>query len=96
MRTSPPHLFCVTVKVCLAMVRAPPRSLPVVLASTAKVTLPLPVPLEPLVTVIQFALLTAVQVQPGCVVTEIGPPVPIDFSKLWLVGEMAYVHGPGN
>jgi hypothetical protein len=54
------------------------------------------VPLEPLVTVIQFALLTAVQVQPGCVVTDIGPPVPIDFSKLWLVGEMAYVHGPGN
>jgi hypothetical protein len=81
----------VTVNVSPAMVNVPVRS-PPVFAATLNVTVPLPLPLEPVVTVIQLALLTAVQAQPDCVVTATGPPVPPEALNVWLVGAMAYVH----
>ena len=70
------------------MVNVPVRS-PPVFAATLNVTVPLPLTLEPAVSVIQLALLTAVQAQPGCVVTATGPPVPPEASNVWLVGAMA-------
>ncbi len=47
-----------------------------VLAATVKLIVPLPVPFEPLVTVIQDALLAAVHGQPDCVVIFTLPVVP--------------------
>jgi hypothetical protein len=74
-----------------AMVSVPVRIAPV-FAATVKLTDPAPVPLEPLVTVIQLASLTAVHAQPDCVVTVTGPPVPPAVSNAWLIGEMLYAH----
>src|SRR5688572_16136271 len=51
---------CVRVKVCLAIRSVPIRAAPV-LAATAYVTWPLPLPVLPLVTVIHAASLLAVQ-----------------------------------
>ena len=42
--------------------------------------MPLPAPLPPDVTVIQFALLTAVQAQPAAAVTEMIPLPPLEGS----------------
>jgi hypothetical protein len=70
------YFFCsVTVKVEPAIVSVPVRSGPV-FAATVKLTVPEPVPLAPLVTVIQFTLLAAVHAHPDCVVTVTGPPLP--------------------
>lgn len=70
------YFFCwVTVNVDPAIVSVPERA-PPVLAATVYVTLPLPVPLAPPVIVIQLAPVVAVHVQPDCVVTVTGPPVP--------------------
>ena len=55
---------CVTVKVCPAIVIVPVREVVPVLAATLKLTVPLPLPFAPAVTVIQAALLAAVQVHP--------------------------------
>jgi hypothetical protein len=74
-----------------AIVRVPVRA-PAVFAATLNVTAPFPVPLAPLLTVIQFTLLTAVHAQPDCVVTATGPPAPPELSTLWLVGAMVYMH----
>jgi hypothetical protein len=75
------------VNVCPAIVNVPVRLLPVLFAATVKLTVPFPVPVDPLVMVIQLALLTAVHAHPDCVVTET-VPVPPAFSNVSLVGEM--------
>jgi hypothetical protein len=85
------YFFCVTVNVWPAIVRVPVRLLPVLLLATVNLTEPFPVPLDPLVIVIQFAVLTAVHVQLGCVVTDTGPPLPPSLSTPSLVGEMEYM-----
>jgi hypothetical protein len=80
------------VKVCPAIVSVPVRA-PPSFAATVKATVPLPcLPVEPLVTVIHRALLTAVHVQPDVVVTFTGPPFPPELSIVWLVGATAYMH----
>ena len=82
---------CVTVKICPAMVTVPVRAVPE-LAAMLSVTVPLPVPLLPLVMVIHGALLVAVQPQAAPVVTLTlaGPP---PAGALKLVGLSVYVHG---
>ena len=51
------------------MVAVPVRGVVTVLAATARATVPLPLPLAPLVTVIHDAVLAAVQAQPVWLVT---------------------------
>ena len=62
------------------------------MARTLNVTVPLPEPLAPLVTVIHELLETAVHVQPAAVVTVIGPP-PLEafLPNDSLVGLIDYV-----
>lgn len=76
---TPPLLFpfCCTVKTCPAMVNVPVREPPELLP-TEYVTLPFPEPLNPDVTVIQPAVLDAVQLHPAPAVTEILPVPPPD------------------
>jgi hypothetical protein len=69
---------CETVKVCPAMVKVPVRAMPVVLGTTEKSTVPLPVPLVPAVIVIKDALLAAVHGHPSLVVTVTFPMPPLD------------------
>lgn len=69
---------CVTVKVCPAIVSVPVRELVDVLTSMLKLTVPLPDPLAPPVTVIQLTLLAAVQLQPDPAVTVVLPVPPLD------------------
>jgi hypothetical protein len=66
---------CDTVNVVPAIVSVPLRAAPVFCA-TLKLTVPLPLPLAPLVTLIHVALDAAVQVQlvPAVTVTESLPP----------------------
>jgi hypothetical protein len=59
--------------------------------ATANVTVPLPVPLAPAVMTIQFALLEAVQAQPGPLVTLTVPVLAV-AGTVWLGGEMEYAH----
>jgi hypothetical protein len=59
----------VTVTVCPATVNVPVRPVVEALDATEYVTVPLPVPLAPAVTVIQAMLLVAVQLQPLAAVT---------------------------
>jgi hypothetical protein len=66
---------CVTVNVCPAIVMVPVRAAPV-FALAAKVTVPLPLPDAPVLTVSHGALLTAVQAQPAATVTSIEAPAP--------------------
>jgi hypothetical protein len=61
----------VTVSVCPAIVSVPVRGLEDVLAATVYATVPFPVRLPPLVTVIQPALLTPVHPHPVVVVTVV-------------------------
>ena len=85
------YFFCsLTVKVDPAIVSVPVRA-PPVLASTVYLTVPLPVPLLPLVMVIQFAPVVAVHGQPDGVVT-VTSPLPPSFGNDSLVGEMVNVH----
>jgi hypothetical protein len=66
----------------------PLRSEVLVLADTLKPTVPLPLPLAPLVTVSQpVSLLTPVQLQPVGDVTLV-EPVPAAAVTDWLVGEI--------
>jgi hypothetical protein len=60
-----------------------------VLAATANVTVPLPSPLAPAVTVIHDTPLTAVQLQPAVVVT-VTVPLPAPWPTVWLVPLRAY------
>ena len=79
-------------KVRPAIVKVPVRLLPVLFAATVNLTEPFPLPLDPLVIEIQFALLTAVHAQPDCVATDTGPPLPPSLSTLpSVIGEMVYV-----
>jgi len=66
---------CVTVNVWPAMVRAPDRAVVPVFAATLKVSVLVPLPLPPDVTVSQLALLEDVQAQPDGAVT-VTVPVP--------------------
>ena len=61
----------VTVTVCPAIVSVPVRGLVEVFAATVYATVPFPVPLPPLVTVIQDALLAPVHAQPLVAVTVV-------------------------
>ena len=61
---------CETVKVCPAIVAVPVRVVVAVFAATVRPTVPLPLPLAPLATVIQGAALDAVQLQLVPLVTE--------------------------
>jgi hypothetical protein len=67
---------CVTVKVCPPAVIVAVRATVLVLAAALNVTVPLPVPLAPPVTVSHVALLTAVHVQPVPAVTPTEPVPP--------------------
>jgi hypothetical protein len=75
------------------MVTVPVRGLADALAATVYPTLPLPVPAEPLVTVIHAALLVAVQPQlpPAVTVTV---PVPVPAPTETPVGAMLKVQAP--
>ena len=88
-----PAAACVTVNVWPATVNVPLRGDVFGLADALKPTLPLPLPVAPLVTVSHpVLLLTPVQAQPAGAVTFVEPvalPAAID----WLEGEMEYVHG---
>jgi hypothetical protein len=75
------------VNVCPAIVNVPVRLLPVLFAAAVKWTEPLPLPVDPLVMVIQLALLDAVHVHPDCVVTET-VPFPPSLSTLSLFREI--------
>ena len=76
-------------KVCPATVSVPLRCVVPVLAAALNPTVPLPLPLAPLVTVSHdVALLTAVQAQPVAAVTLVDP-VPPPAATVWLVGEIA-------
>src|SRR5207244_7607218 len=87
---------CVTVNVLPAIVSVPVREVPAVFAATLNVTLPLPEPDAPVVTVIHVALLTAVHAQPVGAVTVV-LPVPPPATTDWLVGEIVGGgHGEGQ
>jgi len=62
-----------TVKVVPAIVSDPVRSLDELFVATLNTTEPLPEPDAPLVTVIHWVLLTAVQVHPAAAVTVLPP-----------------------
>jgi hypothetical protein len=81
---------CETVKVCPATVIVPVRALPV-FAAAVKATVPLPVPLWPLVNVIHDALDVAVHAQPPFAVTDTLPEPPVAGTDCD-VGEIEYVH----
>jgi|SRR6476659_2863927 len=73
------------------MVRAAVRAVVSVLAAALNATAPVPVPLEPDVTVSHDALLLAVHAQPSVavIVTE---PVPPANGSDWVFPESAYEH----
>ena len=87
-----PAAGCVTVNVCPPIVSVPLRELALVFAAALNATVPLPLPLAPLVTVSQdVLLLTPVQAQPAGAVTVVDP-VPPAAATDWLVGDNEYVH----
>ncbi len=73
--------------VCPATVIVPVRANPV-FAATVKFNAPLPLPGEPLVIVIQLALLVAVHAQPAVVVT-LTEPAPPDSVNEAIVADSA-------
>jgi hypothetical protein len=81
-----------TVTVCPATVKVPVRGEVDVFAAMLKATVPLPMPLEPAVIVSQEALLVAVQLQPGVLVT-VAAPDPAAAAGLSEVGATLNVHG---
>jgi len=83
---------CVTVTVWPAMVRLAVRVVWPVFAVAAKVSVLVPLPLPPAVTVSQLALLEEVQAHPDAAVTVTVPP-PAAAESDWLVDERANVHG---
>jgi len=82
------HVFAdwVTVNRRPAIITLPVRWVALVLGAIVKLTEPAPEPVAPLVTVIQAALLAAVQLQPVVVVTA-AEPVPPAAVTVWVVGE---------
>ena len=81
----------VTVNVAPAMVSVPVRIEAAVFSATLNVTVPFPDPLFPLVTVIQGALLAAVQLQAVAAVTLLLPPAAAAV-KDCVVGEIEGEH----
>ena len=79
---APNQFFCMTVKVLPAIVTVPVLSFLPGGAATLYPTVPLPVPLAPEVTVIQSALLFAVQAQPLAVDTATVPVPDPDIETL--------------
>jgi hypothetical protein len=75
---------CVTVNVCPAIVSVPVRAAPP-FAAIANVTVPLPVPEAPAVTVIQLTPDAAVHEHPLPAVTAVDPDPPL-ATTAWLVG----------
>src|SRR5262245_9779072 len=67
-----------------------PGRFPPLLAATEKVTLPLPEPPLPPVTVIQLSIVDAVQAQPAGAATAT-EPVPAVAPTVWLAGVRATV-----
>ena len=87
------YFDCLTLKICPAIVIVPLRFFGrPVYAATEYVTVPLPLPLAPPVTVIHEALLVAVQAQPASAVTATAPVLPAG-PYVARVGEMEYVQG---
>jgi hypothetical protein len=79
-----------TVKTRPATVMVPVRSDAPVLAAALKPTVPLAVPLAPLVTVIHETVLAAVQPHPAAAATvtvPVPPPTAIDWLAGLIVGE---------
>jgi hypothetical protein len=75
------------------MVSVPVRGPALPLMAAANATVPLPLPLAPLVTVSQdVLLLTAVHAHPDAAITLV-EPVPPSARTDWLTGETEYVHG---
>ena len=69
---------CVTENVWPAMVSEPLRGVPLGLAAALNATVPVPLPLAPLVTVNHdVSLLTPVHAQPANVVTVVEPVPPV-------------------
>jgi hypothetical protein len=87
-----PLALCVTVNVWPAIIAVPVRGWVAVFAVALRLTVPLPVPVAPLVTVSQLVLLlTAVHEQPVGAVTLVEiVPAPATMSRL--VGVSAKVH----
>jgi hypothetical protein len=81
------------VNVSPAIVSVPDRDPPLCFAALNE-TFPLPLPLEPPVTLIQSALLAAVHAQPAAAVTPTVPEPPSP-GRLVLVAESAYEQPPG-
>ena len=81
----------VTVNVLPAIVSVADLADVAVLAAAVYPTLPLPLPLAPLVIVTHDAPLVAVQVHPAVVVT-VTVPVPPAAGSDWLAGEIVYEH----
>ena len=75
------------------MVNVPVRAPPVFLA-TATVTVPLPTPVAPVVTIIHNALLVAVQAHPAVVVT-LNVSTVASASTFRLPGDTEYEHDGG-
>jgi hypothetical protein len=82
---------CDTVNVCEAIVKVPVRGEPFGLAATLKPAEPLPLPLPPLVTVIQLSLVVADQGQPDGDVTFVEPVPPAAVTER-LFEEIVNVH----
>jgi hypothetical protein len=79
---------CVTVNVCPAMVIVPVLAF-VGFAATVKVTVPLPLPMAPVVTVIHESLLTALHMQPLAAATLTVGPTPPDAPTVNVFGVIA-------
>jgi hypothetical protein len=82
---------CDTVNVCEAMVSVPVRADAFGLAATLKPAEPFPLPLAPLVTVIQLSLAAADQGQPAGEVTFVEPVPPLAVAER-LFEEIVNVH----
>ncbi len=75
------------------MVAVPMRAVVAVLAATDRATVPLPLPLAPLVTVSHEAVLAAVHAQPVGLVTVTLTDSPV-ATAVRVCGAMVFVHAP--
>lgn len=75
-----------------AIASVPVRCEVLALGATLKLAVPLPLPLEPPVTVIQLAAVVVVHEHPAGAVT-VAEPVPPPATTVWLSGATEYVHG---
>jgi hypothetical protein len=87
---------CVTLNVLPAMVIVPVRSAAFGLAATVKLTVPLPLPLAPELTVMNGELLTAVHVDDGQLPVKATLTMPVlpEAPKFWLDGLMPKLYTP--